>query len=154
MISGHTKYRALRLENGNFAWASESTTRKTRIIDGAAFHRLCVVDVFSCLQRLQQRVGAHQDSREELHCANRCHPFPSVVSLHSPNFKLTCARYEKHYSLPIGRKKVAKGAEKAADDVLNKKHSKHVQAILAGRKSLAPVESKLEEQFATGRLYG
>lgn len=74
-----------------------------------------------------------------------------ALSLH---FKLTCTRYEKHYSLPIGRKKVAKGAEKAADDVLNKKHSKHVQAILAGRKSLAPVESKLEEQFATGRLYG
>ncbi|VDB91992.1 unnamed protein product [Peniophora sp. CBMAI 1063] len=29
---GNLKYRALRLESGNFAWASEHTTRKTRII--------------------------------------------------------------------------------------------------------------------------
>lgn len=29
---GNLKHRALRLESGNFAWASEHTTRKTRII--------------------------------------------------------------------------------------------------------------------------
>ncbi|KAI0344739.1 40S ribosomal protein S8 [Trametopsis cervina] len=29
---GNLKYRALRLETGNFAWASENTTRKTRIL--------------------------------------------------------------------------------------------------------------------------
>jgi small subunit ribosomal protein S8e len=29
---GNLKYRALRLESGNFAWASEQTTKKTRII--------------------------------------------------------------------------------------------------------------------------
>jgi ribosomal protein eS8 len=29
---GNVKYRALRLESGNFAWASEHVTRKTRII--------------------------------------------------------------------------------------------------------------------------
>ena len=29
---GNLKYRALRLESGNFAWASEHCTRKTRII--------------------------------------------------------------------------------------------------------------------------
>merc|ERR1712107_785521 len=30
---GNKKYRALRLEQGNFAWGSEAITRKTRIID-------------------------------------------------------------------------------------------------------------------------
>jgi len=30
---GHTKFRALRLEHGNFAWPSESTTRRTRVLD-------------------------------------------------------------------------------------------------------------------------
>lgn len=30
---GNIKFRALRLEAGNFAWASEVVTRKTRIID-------------------------------------------------------------------------------------------------------------------------
>jgi small subunit ribosomal protein S8e len=29
---GNLKFRALRLDSGNFAWASESVTRKTRII--------------------------------------------------------------------------------------------------------------------------
>lgn len=29
---GNTKYRALRLDSGNFAWGSEHTTRKTRLI--------------------------------------------------------------------------------------------------------------------------
>ena len=29
---GNTKYRALRLDSGNFAWGSESVTQKTRII--------------------------------------------------------------------------------------------------------------------------
>jgi len=30
---GNLKYRAMRLDTGNFAWGSESTTRKTRILD-------------------------------------------------------------------------------------------------------------------------
>merc|ERR1711967_147453 len=30
---GNTKYRALRLDAGNFSWASESMTRKTRILN-------------------------------------------------------------------------------------------------------------------------
>ncbi|KAF3358530.1 60S ribosomal protein L10a [Verticillium dahliae VDG1] len=34
---GNHKYRALRLDSGNFAWASEGTTRKTRVI-GVAYH--------------------------------------------------------------------------------------------------------------------
>jgi len=32
-MGGNRKFRALRLETGNFAWASEGTTRKTRILD-------------------------------------------------------------------------------------------------------------------------
>jgi small subunit ribosomal protein S8e len=29
---GNTKYRAIRLDTGNFAWGSEHVTRKTRLI--------------------------------------------------------------------------------------------------------------------------
>uniref|UniRef100_A0A6B2LH76 40S ribosomal protein S8 n=1 Tax=Arcella intermedia TaxID=1963864 RepID=A0A6B2LH76_9EUKA len=32
MRGGHLKYRALRLDHGNFAWAGESVSRKTRIL--------------------------------------------------------------------------------------------------------------------------
>jgi hypothetical protein len=42
----------------------------------------------------------------------------------------------------------------AEGDELSKKRSKHVLATIAGRKASAPVDAKLEEQFATGRLYG
>jgi len=37
---GNVKHRAIRLENGNFAWASEQTTKKTRLIG--------VVGLWSC----------------------------------------------------------------------------------------------------------
>ena len=30
---GNMKYRALRLDHGNFSWGSENVTRKTRIMD-------------------------------------------------------------------------------------------------------------------------
>merc|ERR1711918_169987 len=30
---GNTKYRALKLDNGNFSWGSENTTRKVRVVD-------------------------------------------------------------------------------------------------------------------------
>merc|ERR1711879_693898 len=32
---GNTKFRALRLDHGNFAWGSEACTRKTRVLDVA-----------------------------------------------------------------------------------------------------------------------
>lgn len=30
---GHSKFRALRLDTGNFSWGSEAVTRKTRLLD-------------------------------------------------------------------------------------------------------------------------
>lgn len=43
LCSGHKKYRALRLESGNFAWPSEAITRKTRIIEGNLVFYLNIV---------------------------------------------------------------------------------------------------------------
>merc|ERR1712012_1528156 len=40
---GNKKYRALRLDTGNFAWASEATARKTRIID-VVYNAIVVID--------------------------------------------------------------------------------------------------------------
>merc|ERR1712183_669232 len=36
---GNKKYRALRLDQGNFAWGSEAITRKTRVIDATPFRQ-------------------------------------------------------------------------------------------------------------------
>lgn len=40
------------------------------------------------------------------------------------------------------------------DDPLNKKRSNHLQRKLDARKSDAKIDSHLEEQFNTGRIYG
>ena len=52
---GNVKYRALRLESGNFAWASEHVTRKTRIISVVCiphdFNVIFVSDIYLLFQR-------------------------------------------------------------------------------------------------------
>lgn len=37
---GNTKFRALRLDSGNFAWGSENITRKTRLIGVVSRNRI------------------------------------------------------------------------------------------------------------------
>lgn len=54
---GNTKHRALRLDTGNFAWGSESITRKTRLIQ--------VVSRLP-LQSGRNRAGSKEDSRVEI----------------------------------------------------------------------------------------
>lgn len=66
--------------------------------------------------------------------------------------------FEAHYGVALGRKKKVAGAKKEEstkeeEDVLNKKRSKHAQRKLDARKPLAKLDSALEEQFSTGRLY-
>lgn len=36
---GNVKYRAIRLDTGNFSWGSEATTRKTRLLNVVSIHR-------------------------------------------------------------------------------------------------------------------
>ncbi|PVV04987.1 hypothetical protein BB560_000493 [Smittium megazygosporum] len=55
--------------------------------------------------------------------------------------------YENHYALPIGKKK--KG-EKTEEET---KRSNHVMRKVESRKSSSKVESALEDQFASSRLY-
>merc|ERR1712244_134149 len=42
-MGGNKKFRALRLDQGNFSWGSESITRKTRIID-IVYNAIVVID--------------------------------------------------------------------------------------------------------------
>eukprot|EP00048_Salpingoeca_helianthica_P014245 m.220805 g.220805 ORF g.220805 m.220805 type:complete len:172 (-) comp15651_c0_seq1:116-631(-) len=119
---GNTKYRALRLENGNFNWASETVTRKTRIID-----------------------VVYNASNNEL-VRTKTLVKNAIVQIDATPFRQW---YEKHYNATIGHKKGAKHTEKKDDT----KKSKKVIAKLAARKETAAVDSKIDEQFATGRLY-
>jgi len=123
---GNQKFRALRLDTGNYSWGSESVTRKTRVID--------VVYNASNNELVRTKT-----------LVKNC-----IVQVDSTPFRQW---YEAHYGLPLGRKKSAKAAESDESDVLNKKRSNHCQRKMEARKALAKLPPQLEEQFTTGRLY-
>merc|ERR1712062_717598 len=75
---GNKKFRALRLEQGNFAWGSEAITRKTRIID------------------VVYNAANNELVRTKTLVKN------AIVVIDATPFKMW---YEAHYALPLGRKK-------------------------------------------------
>jgi len=121
---GNKKYRALRLDTGNFAWGSEAQTRKTRIID-----------------------VVYNASNNEL-VRTKTLVKSAIVQIDAVPFRQW---YEAHYATPLGRKKNIKLTE-AEEEVLNKKRSKKTQKKYDARKVNAKVESAVEEQFSAGRL--
>lgn len=78
---GNLKFRALRLDSGNFSWGSEAVTRKTRII-----------------------VVVYNASNNELVRTNTLVK-GAIVQIDATPFKQW---YEAHYGQPLGRKKSKK----------------------------------------------
>merc|ERR1711974_221542 len=93
---GNKKYRALRLEQGNFAWGSEAITRKTRIID------------------VVYNAANNELVRTKTLVKN------AIVVIDATPFRQW---YEAHYALPLGHKKNTKLTE-AEEALLNKKQKK------------------------------
>merc|ERR1711964_391762 len=62
---GNTKYRALRIDTGNYSWATESVTRKVRVLNV----------VYNCTNNEL----AHQHPRQERHCRDRRRTLQAVV---------------------------------------------------------------------------
>ncbi|KXJ16777.1 40S ribosomal protein S8 [Exaiptasia diaphana] len=126
-MGGNKKFRAIRLETGNYSWGSESVTRKARIID--------VVYNASNNELVRTKT-----------LVKNC-----IVQIDSTPFRQW---YEAHYATPIGRKKTSqKQAEPEEQDPVTKKRSNHCQRKIDARKAQGKVTSALEEQFTTGRLY-
>lgn len=125
---GNTKFRALRLENGNFAWASEGIARKTRIAD-----------------------VVYNASNNEL-VRTKTLVKNSIVVIDATPFRQW---YESHYVLPLGRKRNPKQQQKEDDnDVLTKKRSEKTMKKYLERQKYAKVEQALEDQFVSGRILG
>lgn len=123
---GNIKFRALRLDTGNFSWASEGTARKTRIID-----------------------VVYNASNNEL-VRTKTLVKNAIVVIDATPFRQW---YESHYILPLGRRKDKKDAIDE-NDVLNKKRSAATMKKYVARQKFAKVEHGLEEQFSSGRLLG
>ncbi|XP_047653505.1 LOW QUALITY PROTEIN: 40S ribosomal protein S8-like [Phacochoerus africanus] len=116
---GNKKYRALRLDVGNFSCGSECCTRKTRIID----------------------VVYNASNNELLHTktlVKNC-----IALIDSTTYRQW---YESHYALPLGHKKETKLTPEE-EEILNKKWSKETQKKYDERKKTAKISSLLEEQF-------
>ncbi|KAK7288521.1 hypothetical protein RIF29_01982 [Crotalaria pallida] len=127
---GNVKWRALRLDTGNFSWGSEAVTRKTRLLDvvyNASNNELV---------RTQTLVKS------------------AIVQVDAAPFKQW---YLQHYGVDIGRKK--KGATSANKEVEDAetateeaKKSNHVLRKLEKRKQNRVLDPHIEEQFGGGRL--
>jgi len=125
-MGGNTKFRALRLDHGNFGWASEGIARTTRIVD-------VVYNATSNeLVRTKTLVkGAI--------CAVDATPFRSY--------------YENHYAQALGRKKTHNftDEEKAAVEKLDNCGPLTKKKYVARQKQAA-VEGNLVSQFLQGKV--
>ncbi|XP_020584959.1 40S ribosomal protein S8-like [Phalaenopsis equestris] len=130
---GNVKWRALRLDTGNYSWGSEAYTRNTRILD-----------------------VVYNASNNEL-VRRRTLVKSAIVQVDATPFKQW---YLQHYGVELGRKKKAAAAtnkdategqvgEDAQDEV--KKRS-HVQRKLEKRQETRKLYGHIEEQFGGGRL--
>jgi len=120
---GNMKYRALRLDSGNYAWGSENVTKKVRILDvvyNATSNEL--VRTKTLLKNTVVQIDAH--------------PFMQW--------------YLKKYGVDVGKKKKgAKEGEKAEDE---QKPGRHVVAKQKARAAKQKLDVGLEDQFQSGRL--
>ncbi|KAF2497696.1 40S ribosomal protein S8-B [Lophium mytilinum] len=120
---GNRKFRALRLDSGNFSWGSEGIAKKVRVI-AVAFH----------------------PSNNELVRTNTLTK-SAVVQIDAAPFRQW---YEAHYGAQLGRRRQVKGAEKEEEKKKSKSVEKKQAARVA---ATGKVESALEKQFEAGRLF-
>ncbi|GFZ01857.1 ribosomal protein S8e family protein [Actinidia rufa] len=128
---GNVKWRALRLDTGNFSWGSEAVTRKTRILDvvyNASNNELV---------RTQTLVKS------------------AIIQVDAAPFKQW---YLQHYGVDIGRKKKGPTKKETAEEgeaaaaAEESKKSNHVIRKLEKRQQGRKLEPHIEEQFGAGRL--
>ena len=121
-MGGNRKFRALKLDHGNFSWGSEVCTRKSRILD-----------------------VVYNASNNEL-VRTKTLVKNAIVQVGATPFRQW---YEAHYGVKIGLKK--RGKKKDGDDADVKKSSR-VLRKLASRQKDRVLDATLDDQFASGRL--
>jgi small subunit ribosomal protein S8e len=115
---GNQKFRALRIETGNFSWASEGIAKKTRIA-----------------------TVVYHPSNNELVRTNTLTK-SAIVQVDATPFKQW---YEAHYGQVLGKNK------KKVEETASK--SRSAEKKIAARAGDAKIESAVEHQFNSGKLY-
>ena len=122
---GNMKYRAMRLETGNFAWGSEVVTKKVRVLD-----------------------VVYNASNNEL-VRTKTLVKGAIVLIDANPFK---EWYQNHYGVEIGKKKLAKkGASTEFAEKMAQK-SEQGKAKLKKRQATRTLTTSLDDQFSNGRL--
>ncbi|KMZ66824.1 40S ribosomal protein S8 [Zostera marina] len=129
---GNVKWRALRLDTGNFSWGSEAVTRKTRLLD------------------VVYNASNNELVRTQTLVKN------AIVQVDAAPFKQW---YLQHYGVDVGRKKknpasIAKKETTEDGEAVAgvEKKSNHVTRKLEKRQEDRKLDSHIEEQFGGGRL--
>jgi len=122
---GNTKYRALRLDSGNFSFGTEVCTRKVRVLD-----------------------VSYNASNNEL-VRTKTLVKGGIVLIDAHPFK---SWYEAHYGVKIGLKKSA-GTDREQPSIDLSTKSAKVAEKLKARQLGRTLEPALDHQFASGRLY-
>lgn len=125
-MGGNLKFRALRLETGNFSWGTESLTRKCRILD----------------------VSYNATNNELLRTKTLVKG--CIVQVDATPFKQW---NEAHYGVEVGNKRKGgkkKDEEEAKDEV---KKSGHTLARIKSRQKDRKLEQGIDDQFSSGRMY-
>ena len=121
---GNEKFRALRLDSGNFSWGTEVCTRKVRVLD-----------------------VSYNASNNEL-VRTKTLVKGAIVVIDGHPFK---DWYESHYGVKIGLKGSADKREQPSIDLSEK--SEKVRNKLKSRQRYRTLDPVLDHQFASGRVY-
>eukprot|EP00416_Gambierdiscus_australes_P032101 CAMPEP_0171091200 /NCGR_PEP_ID=MMETSP0766_2-20121228/32290_1 /TAXON_ID=439317 /ORGANISM="Gambierdiscus australes, Strain CAWD 149" /LENGTH=212 /DNA_ID=CAMNT_0011549269 /DNA_START=60 /DNA_END=698 /DNA_ORIENTATION=- len=126
---GKHKYRALRLDNGNFAWGSENFSKKARILD------------------VVYNASSNELVRTKTLTKN------TIIQVDAQPFKQW---YLRRYGVDLGKKKKKEGSKdkKEGEDKEDTapKFSKRVMEKQAARLAKQKLDPNIEEQFQGGRL--
>merc|ERR1712037_996760 len=123
---GNSKFRALRLDTGNFSWGSEVCTRKTRILD-----------------------VVYNASNNEL-VRTKTLVKSAIVQVDATPFRQW---YEAHYGVLVGKKRKKESADADEEKKEEKKDgSQSVQKKIFARQEGRQLDSNINSQFDTGRL--
>eukprot|EP00934_Nitzschia_sp_Nitz4_P008663 Nitzschia sp. Nitz4//scaffold176_size46146//34297//35293//NITZ4_007195-RA/size46146-processed-gene-0.27-mRNA-1//1//CDS//3329539024//8653//frame0 len=120
---GNRKFRALKLESGNFSWGTEVCTRKVRVLD-----------------------VTYNASNNEL-VRTKTLVKGAIVLIDAHPFK---SWYEDHYGVKIGIKKG--GGETGQEPIDLTGKSAQIVSKLQKRQQGRTLESGLDHQFASGRI--
>jgi small subunit ribosomal protein S8e len=152
---GHIKFRAIRLDTGNFSWGSEGNKLNFSIIS----------KMMLAITRKSRILGVVYNASNNEFVRTNTLVKNSIVQIDATPFRQW---YEQHYGVSLIKKKKG-GKVRSIQNLLSslysshmqqeeqsteeKKKSKHVQAILKARQAERVLDPHIEEQFPVGRLY-